>query len=106
MDQTEEYAIRALLRHYWKKGLVAEATVREICAVEGPGTVDIEMARNWFALFESGHTRLEPKKIIWLPSETWEDVFKFVQFRYFAKVDKQISAHREDNAPKLPEVQL
>uniref|UniRef100_A0A914IEN7 Mos1 transposase HTH domain-containing protein n=1 Tax=Globodera rostochiensis TaxID=31243 RepID=A0A914IEN7_GLORO len=82
MDQTEEYAIRALLRHYWKKGLVAEATVREICAVEGPGTVDIEMARNWFALFESGHTRLEPKKTIWLPSETWEDVFKFVQFRY------------------------
>ncbi|KAL3122369.1 hypothetical protein niasHT_001682 [Heterodera trifolii] len=81
MEQlSETYAIRALLRHYWKKGTNADETVRQICAVEGPNFVDIETAHNWFSLFDSGHTTLEPKKTIWLPSETWDDVFKLVPF--------------------------
>ncbi|KAL3077771.1 hypothetical protein niasHS_011574 [Heterodera schachtii] len=77
---SEIYAIRALLRHYWKKGTNAEETVRQICAVEGPNVVDIETAHNWFSRFECGHLTLEPKKTIWLPSETWDEVFKFVPF--------------------------
>ncbi|KAL3068814.1 hypothetical protein niasHS_017380 [Heterodera schachtii] len=81
MEQlSETYAIRALLRHYWKKGTNSDETVRQICAVEGPNFVDIETAHNWFSLFELGHTTLEPKKTIWLPSETWDVVFKLVPF--------------------------
>ncbi|KAL3081705.1 hypothetical protein niasHT_035045 [Heterodera trifolii] len=63
---SENYAIHALLRHYWKKGTNADETVRQICAVEGPNFVDIETAHN-----------------CWLPSETWDDVFKFVPFSDF-----------------------
>ena len=36
----EKLVCRVLLRHYWKKGLnAAAAAAKEICAVEGEGTV-------------------------------------------------------------------
>ena len=35
----EKVYIRALLLHYWKKGLSAAAASKEICAVEGEDTI-------------------------------------------------------------------
>lgn len=62
MELAEQYAMRALLRHYWRKGMDAEGAVREICAVEGDNAVETQMARHWFELFEAGHLSLEERK--------------------------------------------
>ena len=55
----EKLVCRVLLRHYWKKGLNAAA--KEICAVEGEGTVHPSTARKWFQRFRSGDTSLDDK---------------------------------------------
>lgn len=54
--------IRVLLLHYWKKGLSAAGTTKEICDVEGQGTVSERTARFWFHRFNEGDTSLEDKK--------------------------------------------
>mgnify|MGYP003623552136 FL=1 len=51
--------VRVLLRHYFKKGLNASATAREICAVEGEGTINERDARRWFRRFRSGDMSLQ-----------------------------------------------
>ena len=57
----EKLVCRVLLRHYWKKGLNAAAAAKEICAVEGEGTVHPSTARKWFQRFRSGDTSLDDK---------------------------------------------
>ena len=57
----EKLVCRVLLRHYWKKGLNAAAAAKEICAVEGEGTVHPSTARKWFQRFRSGNTSLDDK---------------------------------------------
>ena len=54
----EKFAIRVLLRHYWKKGLSARAAVAEICDVEGEGMVSKTTAIDWFKRFNNGETSL------------------------------------------------
>ncbi len=39
---------RVLLRFFWKKGAKAAAAAREICQVEGPGTISTRAAQKWF----------------------------------------------------------
>ncbi len=46
----ENYEIRVLLRFLWKKSLSAAAAAREICEVEGQGTVSTRTARNRYLL--------------------------------------------------------
>ena len=54
----DKFAIRVLLRHYWKKGLSARAAVAEICDVEGKGMVSKTTAIDWFKRFSNGETGL------------------------------------------------
>lgn len=58
----EKYEILVLLRHYWKKGLTAAATAREICQIEGEGVVNARTTSRWFQKFNAGDTSLERKK--------------------------------------------
>ncbi len=37
----EKYDILVLLRHYWKKGIIASAATRQICEIEGEGAINI-----------------------------------------------------------------
>jgi hypothetical protein len=52
--ESENYEIRVLLRFFWKKGAKAAAAAREICQVEGPGTVSTRAAQRWFRLSQFG----------------------------------------------------
>lgn len=52
-------ATRAVLRFLWKKGLSAKAASEEICAVEGPDTINRSTASRWFKRFSSGDLSLE-----------------------------------------------
>jgi histone-lysine N-methyltransferase SETMAR len=54
----EKYEIRVLLRFFWKKRLKARAAAKEICDVEGQGTVSVRTAQRWFKRFEEGRTDL------------------------------------------------
>ena len=49
------------MRFFWKKGAkaAAAAAAREICQVEGPGTVSTRAAQKWFKRFKEGRTSLE-----------------------------------------------
>lgn len=58
----EKIVIRALLRHYWKKGLSTRAAVKEICAVEGDNMVSKSAAAEWFKRFNEGDLSLDDKK--------------------------------------------
>lgn len=55
----EKLKIRVLLHHYWKKGVSASAAAKEICDVEGEGSVSKRTAQNWFKCFCEGRTSLE-----------------------------------------------
>jgi histone-lysine N-methyltransferase SETMAR len=55
------FEIRVLLRHYWKKGLSARAAAAEICKVEGEGTIGKTAAIKWFKRFEDGDFGFEDK---------------------------------------------
>ncbi|CAF5175499.1 unnamed protein product, partial [Rotaria magnacalcarata] len=55
------FEIRVLLRHYWKKGLSARAAAAEICEVEGEGTIGKTAAIKWFKRFEDGDLDFEDK---------------------------------------------
>src|SRR5713101_4460864 len=57
----EKLAIRALIRHYWKKDLNSSATTSEICNVEGKGVVAKHTVQEWFSKFKNGETSLEEK---------------------------------------------
>ena len=57
--KSENFEIRVLLRFCWKKGLSAAAAAREICEVEGEGTVSERTAQKWFKRFNEGRTELE-----------------------------------------------
>jgi hypothetical protein len=48
--ECKNYEIRVLLRFFWKKGLRARAAAKEICEVEGQGTVGTLKARNRYLL--------------------------------------------------------
>ena len=56
---SEKFEIRVLLRFFWKKRLTARAAAKEICDVEGHGTVSTRTAQRWFKRFEQGRTDLE-----------------------------------------------
>ena len=66
----EKLVCRVLLRQYWKKRLNAAAAAKEICAVEGEGTVHPSTARKWFQRFRSGDTSLDDKPKSGLPVTT------------------------------------
>lgn len=55
------FEIRVLLRHYWKKGLSARAAAVEICEVEGEGTIGKTAAIKWFKRFDDGDFDFEDK---------------------------------------------
>jgi [histone H3]-lysine36 N-dimethyltransferase SETMAR len=57
----EKIAIRVLLRHYWKKGLSTRAAVKEICSVEGEGSVSKSTASEWFQRFSEGDLSFHDK---------------------------------------------
>ena len=44
----QNFEIRVLLKFFWKKGLSARAAAREICSVEGEGSVSNPTASAWF----------------------------------------------------------
>jgi transposase len=48
----EKIAIRAILRHYWKKGLSARAAAKEINDVEGQVSISKSQAAEWFRRFK------------------------------------------------------
>jgi len=55
----EKVYIRALLLHYWKKGLSAAAASKEICAVEGEDTIAERTAQKWFKRFKNHDMDIE-----------------------------------------------
>lgn len=55
----EQYDLRVLIRHYWKKGLNIRDAVDEICAIEGAGTVKKTCVGKWFKRFEEGNFCLQ-----------------------------------------------
>ena len=56
------FEIRVLLRHYWKKGLsVRAAAAAEIYKVEGEGTIGKTAAIKWFKRFEDDNFDFEDK---------------------------------------------
>jgi hypothetical protein len=57
--EMEKYAVRILLRHYWKQSHKAAAAAKDICDVEGEGTVNERTAPRWFRRFASGSLSLE-----------------------------------------------
>jgi len=57
--EAEKCEIRVILRFMWKKKLSAAAAAREICQVEGQGTVSPRTARKWFKRFNEGRTSIE-----------------------------------------------
>lgn len=65
----DKIAIRALLRHYWKKGTSAKAAAEQICEVEGIGIVHRNTAAIWFKRFNEGDTSLVDKPRPGRPSD-------------------------------------
>jgi [histone H3]-lysine36 N-dimethyltransferase SETMAR len=57
----EKIAIRAILRHYWKKGLSARSAAAEINDIEGQGSISKSQAAEWFCRFREGDISLEDK---------------------------------------------
>ena len=57
----EKIAFRSILRHYWKKGLSARASSREICKIEGVHFVNENTAKFWFKRFNRGDKTLMDK---------------------------------------------
>lgn len=57
----EKYAVRVLLRHYWKAGLSVRAATDKICSIEGIGSMNKSTAGEWFKRFTQGDTSLEDK---------------------------------------------
>jgi len=50
---------RALLLHYWKKGINATEAVRQINDIDGDDTVNIRKAQRLFKIFKEGYTSLK-----------------------------------------------
>ena len=44
----QNFEIRVFLKFFWKNGLSTRAAVREICSVEGEGSVSNPTASAWF----------------------------------------------------------
>ncbi len=57
--EAEKCEIRVILRFMWKTKLSAAAAAREICQVEGQGTVSARTARKWFKRLNEGSTSIE-----------------------------------------------
>jgi len=55
---SEEIYKRALLLHYYKKGLKIVDAIGEICAAEGEGAMPKSTAQKWFARFRFDCTDL------------------------------------------------
>jgi len=55
---SEKIALRALIRHYWKKNYGVRETHRQICKVEGEGVLSLAMVENWFHRFNNGDLTL------------------------------------------------
>ena len=57
--ESEKYEIWVLFRYFWKKRLSVRAAAKEICEVEGRGTVSTRTAQRWFKRFDEGRTDLK-----------------------------------------------
>ena len=57
----DKVAIRALLRHYFKKEASAKAAAEQICEVESIGIFYRNTAAIWFKRFNNGDTSLVDK---------------------------------------------
>lgn len=55
----EKIVLRGVIRYCWKRGLGPKATMDEICAAEGEGTVSKSTVEFWFRRFKQGNTSLE-----------------------------------------------
>ncbi|CAF4605097.1 unnamed protein product [Rotaria sp. Silwood2] len=67
------FEIRVLLRHYWKKGLSARAAAAEICEVEDEGMIWKTAAIKWFKRFEDSDFDFEDKSRSGRPSVLEEE---------------------------------
>ena len=54
----ENFEIRILLLHYWKKEFKAAEAAKKICVVEEEDVVLIHTVQKWFKKFNEGHTDL------------------------------------------------
>ena len=55
----EKFALRAVLRYCWKRGLTPTATIKEMCAAKGEGYVSLSTVKIRFNLFKDGETSLD-----------------------------------------------
>ncbi|CAF2057187.1 unnamed protein product [Rotaria magnacalcarata] len=88
------FEIRVLLRHYWKKGLSARAAAAEICEVEGEGTIGKTAAIKWFKRFEDGDLDFEDKPRSGRPSILDEEDLR-------AALEDEPSSNTRDLTDKL-----
>ncbi|CAF4395888.1 unnamed protein product, partial [Rotaria magnacalcarata] len=88
------FEIRVLLRHYWKKGLSARAAAAEICEVEGEGTIGKTAAIKWFKRFEDGDLDFEDKPRSGRPSILDEEDLR-------AALEDEPSSNTRDSADKF-----
>ena len=65
----EKIVLRGLLRHYWRKGLNANAATEQICQIEGAGVLHRDTAYSWFKRFKEGNISLEDKPRPGRPAE-------------------------------------
>ena len=92
------FEIRVLLRHYWKKGLSARAAAAEICEVVGEGTVGKTAAIKWFKRSEDGDFDFEDKPRSSRPSILNEEDLR-------AALEDESSSNTRDLADELGAVQ-
>ena len=90
----DNFEVRVLLRHYWKKGLSAIAATEAICEVEGEGTVGKTAAIKWFKRFKDGDFALEDSARSGQPSVFDEGDLQ-------AAVDAEPSSSTRDLAEEL-----
>ena len=72
----QNFEIRVLLKFFWKKGLSARAAAREICSVEGEGSVSNPTASAWFKKFNTGDTSIEDQPRSGRPSTLDSEVLR------------------------------
>jgi histone-lysine N-methyltransferase SETMAR len=97
----EKIAIRALLRHYWKKGLSTRAAVEQICEVEGPEVVSQSAATRWFNRFNNGDTSLENKSRSGRPSTTDNEALRELVEQQPGTSTRRLSAELGPSQPTI-----
>ncbi|CAF4482611.1 unnamed protein product [Rotaria sp. Silwood2] len=88
------FEIRVMLCHYWKKGLSTRAAAAEICQVEGEGTIGKTAAIKWLKRFADGDFDFEDKPRSGRPSVLDEEDLR-------AALEDEPSSNTRDLADEL-----